>query len=179
MRIAIFAMFLVGCGDPFGECRSNFFENITNLPIHFDQVTPNGIRIDSGGFPIDLVETDRRVLAIADCIIGMAQKAKPEWGCLYPLPEYNPECLAIKLVPAIKSSCSDWDFIGVEAPQELCDAKGLKADPNCPCSWRIGVQNDYIIITPSRDNLYLWDVGRAITSCTGIWNSPYSACLMF
>ncbi len=41
-----------------------------------------------------------------------------------------------------------------KAPQEVCDAKGFKANSDCPCGWRTNVQNGSVIVTTP--NLYLF-----------------------
>lgn len=168
-------LFLSACG---GEecCRINNFQNITNLPFHTSHISPSNIQIDAGNMNINIPLMDKRISNIADCIKSIEQPAEPSWDCVYPLPTYDLSCLKVKVVPPTLSACSSWEFIGVPAPNELCEAKGLTPSSECPCMWRLAVQDDWTIITPSA--LYFWDVGRVLTSCNNIWETPYEKCLM-
>jgi len=175
VRLAAVAV-LAGCG-PCGHCPPNMFTDITDLPVHADMVTQSGTKVDSGGFAVDLEALDRRILAILECVRNVAEPAKPEWQCMRDMPYTEPDCLVVKVVPPVVSECSDWQFIGVAAPDSLCEAKGMVPTPKCPCMWRQVIQGDWTVVTPVA--MYLWDVGRAATSCLGVWNTPYAKCLMF
>jgi hypothetical protein len=102
------------------------------------------------------------------------------WGCLQgsgdEIKELNKECLIIKFIPAVKSSCSNWEFLPILAPEQGCIDKGLIPTAECPCRWRTGILNDNVILTPPAT--YLWDIIRIMTTCNGFWYSPYAKCAM-
>ena len=170
-------LLLSSCGIE-APCYDGRFENVTHYPVNPNHITASGVKVDDV-FGVDLVVLDERVRKIEDCLVEVAETVKvmkPEWECIT-LPEpkpFNRDCLVIKVVAPIYSSCSDWQFIDALAPQELCDEKGLTATPECPCRWRTAIQDNNVIITPPA--LYLWDLVRIYTSCNMIWDSPFAVC---
>lgn len=187
--IAILSIVIfVACGeDSSGRCYQNFYQNITNYEVSPDVVTPSGIKVDAGGYAVDLVALDARIAKIEACIqaaaaesLALSAEEKKSWQCLREVDsdqKLSRECLVIKVVTPTFSKCSDWQFIGVMAPDEGCLAKGLTPTSECPCMWRTAVQDDNIVITPPA--MYLWEVGRIMTSCNDVWHSPYAKCLSF
>jgi hypothetical protein len=95
--------------------------------------------------------------------------------CLYntfdiPFPR---ECITVKVVDDWVWSCDGTQqLIPQEAPQELCDAKGLSYDPNCPCRWRAGIQDNHIIVVTPDLFLYKDPLIRLMTSCNNPWAHP-------
>lgn len=152
-----------------------------------DGITPSGIQVDTGGYAVDFIALDARIAKIEACIrqvaaesLALPAEEKKSWQCLReadPNQELMRDCLVIKVVAPTLSKCSDWQFIGVAAPDELCLAKGVTPTAECPCMWRTAIQDDNVVITPPA--MYLWEVGRIMTSCNNIWYSPYAKCLGF
>jgi hypothetical protein len=182
-KLVLFIFLLPACAE-YSDCYQNFFEDITDFEINPDMATGSGIKVDSGGFDVDLFALDARIGMMEWCITGvMANNPEPDpkWQCLYRnftgMRRLKRSCLIIKIVPPVYSKCSKWQFIGVPAPNELCRAKGINPTPECPCMWRTAVQDDNVVITPPA--LYLWEIGRIMTSCNNIWESPFAPCLGF
>lgn len=194
--ILSFVLLLCGCADE-TNCYENNFENITNHTISPDTSTPEGISVDTGGYPINLQMLDERINRIESCIQNLFKNyplPDAKWKCLKtrfdPQEKLLRKCLVIKIVPPVYSPCSDWQFIGEYAPAEFCLVKGVVPKPECPCRWRTAIQDENVIITPpeeTRSNIpptippapYLWEIGRMMTSCNEVWQSPFSACLSY
>jgi len=187
MKYIIFCLFLFSCdiNRTIDQCYFNYYANVGTWVVNPDKVTPSGIKIDSGGYLIDLEKIDKRIKNIEQCIIEVAKEYERkgfenQWQCIRPIkPEsLKRDCLMIKIVNPIYSNCGkDWEFIGIKAPDKLCEDKGLIITPECPCMWRTAIFQDNVIISPPA--LYLWELGRIITSCNAIWASEFAKCLMF
>ncbi len=167
-----------------------------------DIITPDGIQVDSGGFPIDVNELDRRVNQIEECVLKVMKEEFPDdltmkqqmkWGCYTdnfnnrgPLKR---DCLIIKIVPPQYSKCSDWLFLDAIAPDSFCIAKGLTPTPECPCRWRNSIIDENILLTTveirpdiplsSPPAPYLWDIATMMTGCTQMWKMPFAKCASF
>lgn len=196
-RIIIFlpALLLCACGTK-TDCYQNLFQNITNYGVEPNAKTPSGIRVDTGGYPINLQKLDKRIALIESCIQTIAEShplADADWQCLKTefrqQDKLKRDCLIIKIVPSVYSKCSNWQFIDAKAPDKLCVAKGLVSAKECPCQWRTAIQDENIIITPPEETRntpptvpatpYLWEIGRLMTSCNNVWASPFSQCLSY
>lgn len=184
-RGLLFFVVFCGCSEE-NNCYKNAYRDITNLPVSPDKKTPSGIRVDTGGHDVNLAELDRRIANIEKCILDTAKEygfatrtEMADWQCLSNdftmIEELRRECLIIKIVAPVLSKCSNWQFIGIKAPDELCLAKGVTPTPECPCMWRSAIQNENVIVTPPA--LYLWDIGRIMTSCNNVWFSLFAKCL--
>lgn len=182
---------LVSCQHCSPPCYLNLWENTVGkrYVVNQDQIkiTPAGFQYDNSEEQIfDPVELDRRLLLQQKCILdtitelGGYIKVEKEWYCLAEqlVPDifyFKKECLIFKIVPAVYSECSNWQFIDVFAPIELCKAKGLEVNDKCPCRWRTTLQPPNTVITPP--DLYLWETWRLISACGNLWNSPLGKCL--
>lgn len=179
LLIAVF--FICGC-PPKNDCYMNMFSNITAYIPKWTMTTPAGYRLDTtDAVPdISLEILDIRLNNIEKCVLEVAKNnpvAKPEWACLGNKLIAEPikkNCLLIKVVKPVMSKCSTWQHIPVKAPDQLCRDKGLEPTAECPCLWRVAVQDDNILITPPA--MHLWDIVRIMTSCNGMWSSPLAAC---
>ena len=135
-------------------------------------------------------EIDGRVRAIEDCILRKyselgetSQEQQAEWHCwrrtFSSTDILKRECLIIKIVEPYKRnpSCEeyDWQLLPIKVADALCISKGLTPTEKCPCMWRTLIQDENVIITPPA--IYLWELGRMMTSCNNIWASPFSECL--
>ncbi len=186
----------VGCGN-----MNDGYHNLFDVPPDYDQevtinmVTPAGIRVDTSGYAINATLLDERVGKIEACILRVMSEnpiPNPAWQCIPA--NYKPEplkrdYLVIKLVTPVPS-CSNWQLLPIPAPDELCAEKELKPKPECPCLWRTAIQDENIILTPppeTRPDIpptsvpapYLWEIGRMMTGCNGIWSSPFTKCLSY
>jgi hypothetical protein len=143
--------------------------------------------VDAGSFDIDLVKLDQAIDWMESCLANVGKEMivptveeRYLWSCVYDdfrNLHVNRECLKIKIVPAVTSTCSSWQFLDVKADQALCDRKGLVANKDCPCRWRMAIQDDQVVVTPPA--IYLWDLGRIVTGCSNIngYATPFSKCL--
>jgi len=152
----------------------NGYMNVTNYKITTNEVTPNGVFVDTGGFNVDLVEIDNTFDKVEKCLYNLVESnyvPVPEAACLdkYLRPTPIRTCMKIKIVEPVFSECSEWHFLKELAPQELCDMKGLTTD--CPCRWRWAVQDDCNIVTPPGHlgYPYLYDIVKIHTGCNGFW----------
>jgi hypothetical protein len=154
--------------------------NVTNYSINPDTITPEGIKVDSGGFNINLQEIDNVINRMETCLDELILKEyslSVDAQCLTrfirPLPIHR-NCINIKFVEPVKSKCSEWHFLKEKAPQKLCDAKGLEENPECPCRWRWAIQDDCNLVIPvgHSDFLYLYDIIRIHTGCNNYWADP-------
>ena len=178
MKYLILLLFLGACGVPPDQCYINHYQNITNYEVN-PNTTIAGVMVDDGSFDFDREILADRILAIEECLVGAAgpldPKEKEEGRCLKdslePLP-FKRDCLVIKIVESVYSPCSPNEgFLPVEAPQALCEEKGLEADPNCPCRWRTAIQDDNVLIVPleSAERMNLWDLTRIWSGCNNQW----------
>ena len=186
MRAIIILTILQGC--TIIDCPANLYANITAFDINFDAITQSGIKIDTNNNMVDLGKLDERIDLIESCILKKSVTILPSWQCIRESQQpLNRDCLGIKIVEPIYSKCSSWQFIGardstgqlvgIPAQNELCEEKGLLPTAECPCLWRTTIQNDWTIITPPA--MYLWEIGRVMTSCNNIWHSDFAECLSF
>lgn len=188
----VLLIFITGCGDDCrykaGACYNNHFQNITDYCVEPNVRTPSGIKLDTSGYEVDLERLDTRVNEIESCVLDTMQKysiisddEQRKWQCLRN--SFDPErdklkrdCLVIKVVDPIYS-CSDWQHIpdDPEGARQICLTEGFMPREECPCYWRTAIQDENVIITPPA--IYLWELGRIMTSCNGVWQSPFAACL--
>jgi hypothetical protein len=181
-----FLLFLgsFNCGD---KCYVNYYQNVTSYKVNPNAVTPSGIKVDTGGHAVDLVYLDERIKNIEDCLMDVMKvnsvitaEEQINWQCLKREFVFEPikrDCFVIKIIDAVFSECSEWQFLPVFAPEQLCKDKGLEPNPKCLCKWRVAVQDDNVLVTPPA--LYLWDITRIVTGCNAVWNSKFVACMMF
>ena len=174
--IIMLSVFLSSCGQDI--CYENWYANVTNYKINTDTTTPNGVRIDTGGFTVDLEGIDNTFDKVENCLNDLIAKKYmpgPEAACLDKYLRPTPiklSCIKIKIVEPLFSECSEWHFLKEEAPRELCDMKGL--DTYCPCRWRWATQDNCNIVTPPGHlgYPYLYDIVKIHTGCNGFWFDP-------
>lgn len=203
MFVLFTLLFWCDCGE--GRCYVNFFQNVANFEVRPDMKTPSGIRVDSGGYQIDLQILDERIEKMEKCVLDvMAENAAASketlnsWGCLRwnPYESLRRHCLIIKITAPVFSKCTNWQFIStpgpfgpepIKADPKLCEAKGLTPTEECPCLWRTLPFNDTVVVAPPPEmrNVpptsipapYLYNVAAIMTSCNNIWFSPFARCL--
>lgn len=171
-------------------CYSTWFSNVGGFEVKPNAKTSKGVKVDiAQGLKVDLVAMDGRLDKIESCLQGiptfvLTEEQRQAWSC--PMRAWKPaplkrECLEIKVVHAVGSSCHpEWQFIDALAPEASCTAKGLQPTPECPCRWRAGIVDEYKIVTPPA--MYLWNVTYVATACSNPWGtaalpSPFAACM--
>lgn len=138
-RVFLLSIFVMSCGQDI--CYLNGYMNVTNYPFELNEETPDGIQVDNWLFDIDLVEIDNTFTQVENCLSDLIERdyvPVSEAGCLdrYIRPTPIKTCIKIKMVEPVFSECSEWHFLKEEAPQALCDDKGLEESAKCPCRWR-------------------------------------------
>jgi hypothetical protein len=171
----------------FGGCQSCYGSMIFEdkyYDVKSNITTPKGWHVDATEQSFDVAAFDARMDKIETCLLGLMTEYKTltedqrvKWGCWprgYDPKPLSRDCLEFKIVPAVKG-CSDWQFTKVLAPDAGCLAKGITPTPTCPCRYRTYVQGNRIVVTPPA--LYLWEVTRIVTGCSGAWSSPFAKCM--
>jgi len=179
----IFISLLAGCQSV--PCQSYNFANQFNYKINAKQITPEGIQVDTSGQHIDLNKIDKIFDDTERCLkeqfgkppvisSELAQSAQ----CLnktFDLPIHR-RCITIKIPSDWVMGCNGQELLPALAPENLCEAKGLKSDTNCPCRWRAGIEHNFtIVVTP---DLYLLKdpLIRMVTSCNNPWVGKLAIC---
>jgi len=140
--------------------------------------TPEGACILTNGNIISdawLEEVDKKITETEKCI-GIWKKTKPD--ILHRDPSWKPpkrSCYTI-LLPG------DWDVACSDSRQQVfgragngsCLGKGLPPTEECPCAWRVVLQDGNVIVTTP--NLYMLRPG-VVELLTGydsrnLWNTP-------
>jgi hypothetical protein len=153
------------------------FHGEVSWKVKVDYVTVGGFAVDNDStWEIDNVLLDARAEHIEQCLKEVCKDAPPTepwWDCNCShliASDLKRDCIVVKIVEPIFSRCSDWQFVPIDAPQRLCDAKGLEENPECPCRWRWYIQDQNVLITPPA--LYLYDLVRMHTTCNAMWFVP-------
>ena len=172
---------------PYKNCYSYPYSDVSSFSIKPNLKTKSGIDIDNtSGIDIDLDKIDYRLSSIETCMKDTLLKLSTitkdnlkEWGCTNDFPKdvsIKRNCIIIKVVPAVISPCTtEWQFIGIKAPDAGCLSKGLITTKECPCQWRTVIQGNSVIVTPPA--MYLWEIPKLITGCSMLWKSPFAKCL--
>lgn len=179
-------VFLIGCLDS-GICYQNYYQSQFNYKIKADQVTESGIKIDIDVEDFDSDRIDQLVNETEACL----QTTFPD-GILSDDVVHDAQCQNRSFNPVISRECfkvkvpDDWVFscdgstqlLPQVAPQRLCGDKGLEADPNCPCRWRAGIQDNTVIVTTPNLKLFKDPLVRIVTGCNNPWYSkPLADCM--
>lgn len=176
----------LGCQG--NACYINYYEDVSGaFKVAPTKSTPSGVLVDDSEVPaVDMLALDTRIDAMEGCFLAAAKnlpEPTPEqlwnWQCIRNPKYIEPikrGCITIKVVPPVLSQCqTEYQLLPVKADDKLCEAKGLKPTPQCPCLWRTIILHDTTIITPPA--LYLWELPRAWSGCNNLWFSPFSHCL--
>lgn len=179
----VFAFLLIGCGQDFHY--NNYYLNVTEYDINPNIVSPNGIRVDTSGFDIDLIELDSHFVHVERCLNDnfpnqiIPKDTYISAHCLYntfPDKIYR-ESIIVKIAPDWTYSCdSSQQVFKCNIDPKLCEEKGLISTEECPCRCRGAIQNQNVIITTP--NMYLLnnDLIRLHTGCNYIWVSGLQEC---
>lgn len=169
------------------ECRRYTYTNQFNYEVDFNQTTPQGIAIDLSGQDVSPELIDRLTDEVEQCLaetFGNPPVLPPavvqDAQCrddTFSLP-INRECFAVKIPNDWQISCDGTQQVlpisstAYVAPDELCEAKGLTVTPECPCRWRAGLQDNYIIVSTPSLYVYKDPLIRMVTGCNNPWGHP-------
>jgi hypothetical protein len=161
------------------ECVGYGYSSQFDYDIDATEITNGGIHVDTSNNTIDLSKIDRLTDEVELCLIEefgnpplIPEEVMMGSGCLIntfdiPLPR---ECLTVKIPDDWVWSCDGTQqLLPYEAPQKLCDEKGLDYNLSCPCRWRGGIQNDHVIVTTPNMVIYKDSLIRMMTSCNNPW----------
>lgn len=176
--LTLFALYiLINCKGP--DCPHYGYTSQFNYQVSYNAITPSGIKVDTSGQLIRLDTIDVLTNEVETCLeknFGspphIPQEVRNASYCVvsdFNLP-CDRDCFSVKVPDDWVMSCDgSQQLLPTEAPQELCDAKGLTANPDCPCRWRAGIQNNNIIVTTPSLYLYKDPLIRIITGCNNPW----------
>lgn len=179
-RILI-SLLLCSCSSSY--YRLNFL-NVTNYTINPDEVTSNGVRVDTSGKTVDLVEIDQKITQVENCLKNKYPTGKlpneiiKTGQCVNNWfdTNINRAELVIKIAPDFHIGCAGEELFPCGVDPKLCEAKGLTPTAECPCECRVAIQDNHaIVVTP---NLYLLkaDMIRLQTGCNFIWIPGLQEC---
>ncbi len=146
-------------------------------------VTLEGIKIDPSSNTVSGEAVDCMVDKIEQCLLrkfGNPPRIPPEVMkdayCVdatfaFPIPR---ACVTVKVVDDWRLNCDGTQQLLKWRPPDDsgCLAKGLTPTPDCPCSWRGGVQDEHtVVVTPSFYLFPDWFI-RVYTGCLDPWGSP-------
>lgn len=169
------------------NCRHYNYANQFNYEVDFNQSTPQGIALDLSGQDVSPELIDRLTDEVEKCLAetfgnppvlppAVVQDAQCR-DSTFRLP-IDRECFAVKIPNDWQISCDGTQQVlpisstAYVAPDELCEAKGLTVTPECPCRWRAGLQDDYIIVSTPSLYVYKDPLIRMVTGCNNPWGHP-------
>jgi len=173
---------LGGCGVYESPCYDVQDANVTQYSVNPTAVTPQGLRVDTSGFHLDLQEVDRHAQAVRACL----QRLYPDHrlpqallgpaSCLRDTWEPLKACLVVKVPPDWSMGCRGEQVFPCSVDPQLCRDKGLDVTPQCPCSCRDAVQDDGVVVTTPDFHLFDQSLIRLLTSCNQIWVPGLQEC---
>lgn len=183
MRFLVCFFFLCGCSID-NICYNQHYSNTTNYSVSPNVKTPNGIKVDTTNFIVDLNDIDRRIDEVETCLKQKYPDGKlpleiiQNGHCLYPTFDTNihRSCLEIKVAPDWHVGCLGEEIFPCSIDPKYCLAKGITPTQECPCECRSAIQDqNVIVITP---DLYLLkgDMIRLQTGCNFIWIDGLQEC---
>jgi len=159
-------IFLCGC------CPKICRPNVTNYPI--EEQLSEGVRTPKGALVVwHGHSVSKDMLAKVDADIDFVENCVAKHYRVYRRPKRS--CYVIYIAPDSRPACADPDQqVFGRAPDSACKEKGLEPTEDCPCGWRVVIQDGkYIVTTP---NLYMLRAGLTElltgTSAYYIWH-PY------
>lgn len=182
---------LVGCsgGNPYAADR---YADVTHYAVDYDRFTARGVGVDGA---LDLDEVDRRTDAVEDCLTALFPDGRLPVEVVAAsrctAPNFNPQVarqwLGVKLAPDWYRGCYDEGrkYVGPDNGEQkfpadvdpaLCEAKGLRVTPKCPCGERAAIQGNSTIVTAPNMHLYESELIRLVTGCNDVWASVLASC---
>jgi hypothetical protein len=140
------------------------YQNITDYSFSEDSSSPEGVALDTNGWPVDAGEIDARVRQVEACL-----------GTEIPR-----DCLHVVIASDwYVSPCTGVALFPCDMPQEVCDAKEMPGQTEaCPCACRSIVQNyDTIVTTPELSN-FAGELARLVSGNNAVWfDETVNGCL--
>lgn len=174
-RILIFLLlFAIGAAMTWllaGCCPRIARANVTAYQIGKGKCvyTPAGACVIPNDNTVDealLAEVDRKIVETEKCVYEHFPKYKRN---------VKQSCYVVYIPNDIRVACQDKEqFVFGKAPLEACEAKGFGPKEDCPCGWRVAVQDGQYIITEPHLYLFRAGVAELITGWrqVDIWQSP-------
>lgn len=179
-------MFVSACQSE-QNCQRYNYVNQFRYEVNFTQSTPKGIAIDLSGQDVSPELIDRLTDEVEQCLAetfgnppvlppAVVQDAQCRDNT-FSLP-INRECFAVKIPNDWQISCDGTQQVlpisstVYVALDELCEAKGLEVIPECPCRWRAGLQDNYIVVSTPSLYVYKDPLIRMVTGCNNPWGHP-------
>ena len=180
-----------GCGT-YNPYDRNHYQDVVNYPTSFDSVTPDGIRVDTSGQDISLVDIDSHISKVESCLRNLYPDGKlPESliakaQCQYKWfePTIDRTSIAVKVA-------ADWHWSGemcgdvgygrqqifpCNVDKKLCEVKGLTVTADCPCECRGSVLQQHVVVTTPNLHLFDNDLIRIVVGCNFIWTPGLQEC---
>lgn len=176
---------LSACSDS-KPCINYNYQSQFNYQINATLITPKGIQVDPTGQTISLKLIDQKFDEVEKCLTDtfgnpahipsdLALKAQCE-NSTFDLPIHR-SCITVKIPNDWLWNCDGTEqLLPALAPQSLCNAKGLSKDPNCPCRWRAGIQDDFVIVATPDLYLIKDPLIRIATGCNNPWIDELAKC---
>ena len=153
--------------------------------IRETRTTPDGIRFDDGGQGISSELIDRLTNEVERCLFDrfperLSDEAKAQASCYgdTTFRSIDRGSFVVKVASDYKLTCDgEQQVLPVVAPSAGCLAKGQHTTPECPCSYRAGIEcPNILVVTPS---LYIYKdvLIRFLYGCSDPWaNADLAAC---
>lgn len=199
MKISLCALLLIGCGS--NPYAIDSYLDVTDYDINYTNTTREGIREDG---IYDTKITDRLTDEVEACLIALYPDGRlpsdvvQASSCITSTfdPHIKREWIGVKVAPDWFQGCydQDWQWVGQGNGEQmfpvdpkldpkiraeidkLCEAKGFKVTPECPCGERAAVQgNSAIVVTPNM-HLYKAELIRLVMGCNNIWTTVLASC---
>lgn len=188
--ISKITLFFVAVCFVFAACEEDcpvnyYYADQTDYNVDAYLTTPDGLDLDASGLPIDPILVDRLTRETEDCLIenfGNPPVIPPEVveaaACRhnsFDLP-IERECLTVKIPDdCFLSHDNKQELLPAEAPDYICEAKGLSPDEGHSCHWRAGIQDNWTIVSCPSLYLYKDPLIRIATGCNDLWKHPLLA----
>lgn len=147
-----------------------------NYDVYPNEVTPDGIEVDTSGQVIDLLLIDKLYNETKDCLSQSYKDDKNFNSIWCPEKFYirsTLNCIKVKIPNDWSWSCyGEEQLLRDRAPDEGCIAKGFTIEESCPCKWRGGVQGDDTIIVTPNLRMFKEEAAKIITGCWYIYDMP-------
>jgi hypothetical protein len=181
--VVLFVAFVVAAGCAAIDYYDVVHANKTSLRVDADDVTADGIRVDTGGHDVSMVKIDRYTDELEKCLgVKIRRKA---FVVKFPRSVYRSKCTGAQLFPCRTSSkgCKMKEDAGAIKllPSSPCKMGELSDCPQCPCHCRGAVQSNWAIVVTPDMVLYKATLASLVLGMTTdeIWgNKKISRCLI-
>jgi hypothetical protein len=176
-RLAVFVILVVCATSCYDECT---ISNADGFSYSETAKTPGGISVDERGEDIDLVELDRIVDNLDECLLDAVPRIA-EWQRKHASCDKDAfngfngidrAAIRVRIDEDWKWSQDRlWQLTSAKAPASSCEGKGMDEHAD-ECRWRSAIQGcDTIIVGPRLDNI-ADPLTRIVLGCDYVWNIP-------